>query len=150
METKIYECPECGRKYGNLTKVQTCISNHLADAKAKEDAERAERRAKEIEALQSQNAKLIEQVQENCKKLRGFGLSASVTYLENIGARTTRVNINGEPICEKENTGNKEDAFNKFLEELIELEKDLEAKLTPEEKKEVEDTEKLLKSIFGF
>ena len=91
METKVYVCPECGRKYSDLAKVQSCISNHLADAKAKEDAERVERRAKELEALQLQNAKLIEQVRENCKKLRGFGVNASVTYFENIGTKTTKV-----------------------------------------------------------
>lgn len=151
METKVYVCPECGRKYGDLAKVQSCISNHLADAKAKEDAEKA-KREKEIEALQLQNAKLIEQVRENCRKLRGLGVSASVTYLENVGTKTTRVNIKGDPIptCAKENVGNKEDALSKFLAELIELEKNLEAKMTPEEKKEAEDAEKLLKTMFGF
>lgn len=151
METKVYVCPECGRKYGDLAKVQSCISNHLADAKAKEDAEKA-KREKEIEALQLQNAKLIEQVRENCRKLRGLGVSASVTYLENVGTKTTRVNIKGDPIptCAKENAGNKEDALSKFLAELIELEKNLEAKMTPEEKKEAEDAEKLLKTMFGF
>lgn len=155
METKVYVCPECGRKYGDLAKVQSCISNHLADARAKakekEDAEKA-KREKEIEALQLQNAKLIEQIRENCRKLRGFGVSASVTYLENVGTKTTKVNVKGDPIpaCIKENVGNKEDALSKFLTELIELEKNLEAKMTPEEKKEVEDAEKLLKTIFGF
>lgn len=151
METKVYVCPECGRKYGDLAKVQSCISNHLADAKAKEDAEKA-KKEKEIEALQLQNAKLIEQVRENCRKLRGLGVSASVTYLENVGTKTTRVNIKGDPIptCTKENVGNKEDALSKFLAELIELEKNLEAKMTPEEKKEAEDAEKLLKTMFGF
>lgn len=151
METKIYVCPECGRKYGDLAKVQSCISNHLADAKAKEDAEKA-KKAKEIETLQLQNAKLIEQVRENCKKLRSLGVSASVTYLENTGTKTTKVNIKGDPIptCVKENVGNKEDGLSKFLAELIEIEKNLEAKMTPEEKKEVEDAEKLLKTIFGF
>lgn len=151
METKIYVCPECGRKYGDLAKVQSCISNHLADAKAKEDAEKA-KREKEIEALQLQNAKLIEQVRENCRKLRGLGVSASVTYLENVGTKTTRINIKGDPIptCAKENAENKEDALSKFLAELIELEKNLEAKMTPEEKKEAEDAEKLLKTMFGF
>lgn len=151
METKAYVCPECGRKYSDLTKVQSCISNHLADAKAKEDAEKA-KREKEIEALQLQNAKLIEQVRENCRKLRGLGVSASVTYLENVGAKTTRVNVKGDPIPTgvKENAENKEDALSKFLAELIELEKNLEAKMTPEEKKEAEDAEKLLKTIFGF
>lgn len=151
METKVYVCPECGRKYGDLTKVQTCISNHLADAKAKKDAEKA-KREKEIETLQLQNAKLIEQVRENCRKLRGLGVSASVTYLENIGTKTTRVNIKGDPIstCTKENIENKGDALSKFLSELIELEKNLEAKMTPEEKKEAEDAEKLLKTMFGF
>lgn len=151
METKVYVCPECGRKYGDLAKVQSCISNHLADAKAKEDAEKA-KKAKEIETLQLQNAKLIEQVRENCKKLRSLGVSASVTYLENTGTKTTKVNIKGDPIptCVKENVGNKEDGLSKFLAELIEIEKNLEAKMTPEEKKEVEDAEKLLKTIFGF
>lgn len=155
METKVYVCPECGRKYDNLAKVQSCISNHLADArakeKAKEDAEKA-KKEKEIEALQLQNAKLIEQVRENCRKLRSLGVSASVTYLENTGIKTTKVNIKGDPIptCTKENAGNKEDALSKFLAELIELEKNLEAKMTPEEKKEAEDAEKLLKAIFGF
>lgn len=151
METKVYVCPECGRKYGDLAKVQSCISNHLADAKAKEDAEKA-KREKEIEALQLQNAKLIEQVRENCRKLQGLGVSASVTYLENVGTKTTRVNIKEDPIstCVKENEGNKEDALSKFLAELIELEKNLEAKMTPEEKKEAEDAEKLLKTMFGF
>lgn len=151
MGTKIYVCPECGRKYGDLAKVQSCISNHLADAKAKEDAEKA-KREKEIETLQLQNAKLIEQVRENCRKLRGFGVSASVTYFENVGTKTTRVNIKGDPIptCAKGNVGNKEDALSKFLAELIELEKNLEAKMTPEEKKEAEDAEKLLKTMFGF
>lgn len=151
METKVYVCPECGRKYGDLAKVQSCISNHLADAKAKEDAEKA-KREKEIEALQLQNAKLIEQVRENCRKLRGLGVSASVTYLENVGTKTTRVNIKGDPIptCAKENVGNKEDALSKLVAELIELEKNLEAKMTPEEKKEAEDAEKLLKAMFGF
>lgn len=151
METKIYVCPECGRKYSDLAKVQSCISNHLADAKAKKDAEKV-KREKEIEALQLQNAKLIEQVRENCRKLRGLGVSASVTYLENIGTKATKVNIKGDPIptCVKENIGDKEDAFNKFLAELNELEKNLKAKMTPEEIKEAEDTEKLLKTIFGF
>jgi hypothetical protein len=154
MEPKIYVCPECGRKYSDLTKVQSCIVNHLADAKAKKDAERAEKakREKEIETLQLQNAKLIEQVRENCRKLRGFGVNASVTYFENIGTKTTKVNIKGDPIptCVKENVGNEEDALGKFLAELNELEKNLKAKMTPEEIKEAEDTEKLLKSIFGF
>lgn len=151
METKVYVCPECGRKYDNLAKVQSCISNHLADAKAKEDAEKV-KREKEIEALQLQNAKLIEQVRENCRKLRGLGVSASVTYLENVGTKTTRVNIKGDPIptCVKENAGNNEDVLSKLIKELIDLEKDLEAKMTPEEKKEVEDAEKLLKAMFGF
>lgn len=151
METKVYVCPECGRKYDNLAKVQSCISNHLADAKTKEDAEKA-KREKEIEALQLQNAKLIEQVRENCRKLRGLGVRASVTYIENIGVKATRVNIKGDPIPTraKENVGNKEDALSKFLTELIELEKNLEAKMTPEEKKEAEDAEKLLKTMFGF
>lgn len=151
METKIYVCPECGRKYSDLAKVQSCISNHLADAKAKEDAEKT-KKAKEIETLQLQNSKLIEQVQENCKKLRSLGMSASVTYLENTGAKTTKVSIKGDPIptCVKENVGNKEDGLSKFLAELIEIEKDLEAKMTPEEKKEAENAEKLLKTIFGF
>lgn len=151
METKVYVCPECGRKYGDLAKVQSCISNHLADAKAKEDVEKA-KREKEIEALQLKNAKLIEQVRENCRKLRSLGVSASVTYLENVGTKTTKVNVKGDPIstCTKENVGNKEDALSKFLAELIELEKNLEAKMTPEEKKEAEDAEKLLKAIFGF
>ena len=151
METKIYVCPECGIKYSDLAKVQSCISNHLADTKAKEDAEKAKKK-KEIEELQLQNAKLIEQVRENCRKLRGLGVSASVTYLENIGTKTTRANIKGDaiPTCVKENTGNKEDALNKFLAELIELEKNLEAKMTSEEKKEVEDAEKFLKTMFGF
>lgn len=151
METKIYVCPECGRKYSDLAKVQSCISNHLADAKAKKDAEKA-KREKEIEALQLQNAKLIEQVRENCRKLRGLGINASVTYFENIGTKTTKVNIKGDPIptCAKENVGDNEDALNKFLAELNELEKNLKAKMTPEEIKEAEDTEKLLKTIFGF
>lgn len=155
METKVYECPECGRKYGDLTKVQSCISNHLADAKVKakekEDAEKA-KREKEIEALQFQNAKLIEQVRENCRKLRGFGVSASVTYLENAGTKTTRVNVKGDPIptYSKENVENKEDALSKFLAELLELEKNLEARMTPEEKKEAEDAERFLKAMFGF
>jgi len=151
METKVYVCPECGRKYGDLAKVQSCISNHLADAKAKEDAEKA-KREKEIEVLQLQNAKLIEQVRENCRKLRGLGVSASVTYLENVGTKTTRVNVKEDPIptCAKENVRNKEDALSKFLVELIELEKSLEAKMTIEEKKEAEDAEKLLKTMFGF
>lgn len=151
METKTYVCPECGRKYGNLTKVQTCISNHLADAKAKEDAEKA-KREKEIEALQLQNTKLIEQVRENCRKLRGLGVSASVTYLENVGTKTTKVNIKGDPIptCVKENTGNKEDDLGEFFAKLIDPEKILGAKMTPEEKKEIEGAEKLLKTIFGF
>ena len=151
METKVYVCPECGRKYSDLAKVQSCISNHLADAKAKEDAEKA-KREKEIEALQLQNAKLIEQVRENCRKLRSLGVSASVTYFENVGTKTTKVNVKEDPIptCVKENVENKEDALSKFLAELIELEKNLEAKMTPEEKKEAEDAEKLLKTIFGF
>lgn len=151
METKVYVCPECGRKYGDLAKVQSCISNHLADAKAKEDAEKA-KREKEIEALQLQNAKLIEQVRENCRKLRGLGVSASVTYLENVGTKSTRVNIKGDPIstCAKKNIGSKEDALSKLLAGLIELEKDFEANITPEEKKEAEDAEKLLKAMFGF
>lgn len=151
METKVYVCPECGRKYGDLAKVQSCISNHLADAKAKEDVEKA-KREKEIETLQTENAKLIEQVRENCRKLRGLGVSASVTYLENIGTKATRVSIKGDsiPTCVKESTGNKEDVLSKFLAELIELEKNLEAKMTPEEKKEVEDAEKFLKTMFGF
>lgn len=151
METKVYVCPECGRKYGDLAKVQSCISNHLADAKAKEDAEKA-KKAKEIETLQLQNAKLIKQIRENCNKLRSLGVSASVTYLENTGTKTTKVNIKEDPIptCVKENVGNKEDALSKFLSELIELEKNLEAKMTPEEKKEAKDAEKLLKTMFGF
>lgn len=159
METKVYVCPECDRKYSDLAKVQSCISNHLADVKAKKDAEKA-KREKEIEVLQLQNAKLIEQVRENCRKLRGFGVSASVTYFENIGPKTTKVNIKEDPIltyikdpvptCIKENSENDKDILNKFFSELIDLEKNLEAKMTPEEKKEVEDAEKLLKTMFGF
>ena len=151
MSMKTYVCPECGRKYEDLVKIQSCISAHIADAKAKEDAEKA-RREKEIEVLQIQNTKLIEQVRENCRKLRGLGVSASVTYLENVDTKTTKVNIKGDPIptCVKENAGNEGDNLGEFFAKLIDPEKILEAKMTPEEKKEVEDLEKLLKTIFGF
>lgn len=150
MTNKFHACPVCGRKYCDLNDLARCISAHAKDQTAQ--AEEAEKKQKEIEALQLQNAKLIEQVRENCRKLRGLGVSASVTYLENVGTKTTRVNIKGDPIptCAKENVGNKEDALSKFLAELIELEKSLEAKMTPEEKKEAEDAEKLLKTMFGF
>lgn len=151
MSMKTYVCPECGRKYEDLVKVQSCISAHIADAKAKEDAEKA-RREKEIEVLQLQNTELIEQVRENCRKLRGLGVSASVTYLENVGTKTTKVNIKGDPIptCVKESTGNKEDDLGEFFAKLIDPEKILGAKMTPEEEKEIEDAEKLLKTIFGL
>lgn len=143
METKTYVCPECGRKYGDLTKVQTCIATHIADAKAKEDTERARaRKEKEIETLQTQNAKLIEQIRENCRKLRGLGVKASVTYFENeVGARTTK--IQGNPISEDE-------ALAQFVKALADFDKELTAKMTPKQKAETEEAEKFLKDIFGF
>lgn len=141
METKTYVCPECGRKYGDLTKVQTCIATHIADAKAKEDAERA-RKEKEIETLQTQNAKLIEQIRENCRKLRGLGVKASVTYFENeVGARTTK--IQGNPVSEDE-------ALAQFVKALADLDKELTAKMTAKEKADTKDAEKFLKDIFGL
>lgn len=156
MTNKLHACPVCGRKYCDLNDLARCISAHAKDQTTQ--AEEAEKKQKRIEELQLQNAKLIEQVRENCRKLRGLGVSASVTYLENAGIKTTRVNIKGDPIptCVKENVENKkenvekEDVLSKFLAELIELEKNLEAKMTPEEKKEAEDAEKLLKAMFGF
>lgn len=150
MTNKLHACPVCGRKYCDLNDLARCISAHAKDQTTQ--AEEAEKKQKRIEELQLQNAKLIEQVRENCRKLRGLGVSASVTYLENVGTKTTRVNIKGDPIptCTKESVENKEDALSKFLAELIELEKNLEAKMTPEEKKEAEDAEKLLKAMFGF
>lgn len=141
METKTYVCPECGRKYGDLTKVQACISAHIADVKAKEDAERA-RKEKEIETLQAQNAKLIEQVRENCRKLRGLGVKASVTYFENeVSSRTTK--IQGNPISEDE-------ALTQFVKALTDLDKELTAKTTPKQKTDAKEAEEFLKQIFDF
>jgi len=132
METKIYVCPECGRKYGDLTKVQSCISNHIADAKEET------KRAKEIEALQLQNVKLIEQVRENCRKLRSLGVSASVTYLENLEKPDKKTDINTPK---------------NFDEQLKKIDEELEKareKLSPEERQIADDFEKALAAILGI
>lgn len=141
MAMKTYVCPECGRKYEDLVKLQSCISAHIADAKAKEDSERA-KREKEIETLQMQNAKLIEQVRENCRKLCGLGVKASVTYFENeVSSRSTK--IQGNPISEDE-------ALTQFVKALTDLDKELTAKMTPEQKVDTKEAEKFLKDIFGL
>jgi dihydroorotate dehydrogenase len=151
MANKLHACPVCGRKYCDLNDLARCIKAHAKDQITQ--AEEVEKKQKEIEALQLQNAKLIGQVRENCRKLRGLGVSASVTYFENVDTKTTRVNVKEDPIptCVKENVGNKEDTLSNLLAELVdELEKSLGAKMTPEENKEVENAEKLLKAMFRF
>lgn len=138
METKIYVCPECGRKYGDLTKVQSCISNHLADAeRIRKEAEKA-KAEQEIKNLQAQNKQLINQIQSNCEKLNSLGVQASITYIEGLEKLDRKTNIN---------TSKNFDEQLKKIDEELEKAKE---KLSPKERQIADDFEKALAAILGI
>ena len=87
----------------------------------------------------------ISKINENCKELKKLGVNASVNYSQTNSNDGAVKNIRTSNIYKST-----EDYFNDFaniLEKEIEKER---AKLTPEERKEVEDAEKFLKTMFGF
>ena len=143
MEMKKYMCPICGRGYtvDELDKLSLCISKHKEDIAAEKNKEKTEN----IERLERDNLELISKINENCKELKKLGITASVNYSQTNSNDGAVKNIRTSNICKSI-----EDHFNDFADILEkEIEKES-AKLTPEERENVDNFEKKLRTILGY
>lgn len=143
METKKYMCPVCGRRYGvdELDKLSLCISKHKEDIAAEKNKEKTEN----IERLKQDNLELISKINENCKELKKLGVNASVNYGQTNSNDGAVKNIRTSNIYKS--TEDYSNDFANILEKEIEKER---AKLTPEERENVDNFEKKLRTILGL
>ena len=143
MEMKKYMCPICGRGYtvDELDKLSLCISKHKEDIAVEKDKEKTEN----IERLKRDNLELISKINENCKELKKLGVNASVNYSQTNSNDGAVKNIRTSNIY-KSTEDYSNDLVN-ILEKEIEEER---AKLTPEERENVDNFEKELRTILGL
>ena len=143
MEMKRYMCPICGRGYivDELDKLSLCISKHKEDIAAEKDKEKTEN----IERLKRDNLELISKINENCKELKKLGVNASVNYSQTNSNDGAVKNIRTSNIYKS--TEDYSNDFANILEKEIEKEG---AKLTPEERENVDNFEKKLRTILGL
>ena len=143
MEMKRYMCPICGRGYivDELDKLSLCISKHKEDIAAEKDKEKTEN----IERLKRDNLELISKINENCKELKKLGITASVNYSQTNSNDGAVKNIRTSNIYKS--TEDYSNDFANILEKEIEKER---AKLTPEERENVDNFEKKLRTILGL
>ena len=143
MEMKRYVCPICGRGYivDELDKLSLCISKHKEDIAAEKDKEKTEN----IERLKRDNLELISKINENCKELKKLGVNASVNYSQTNSNDGAVKNIRTSNIYKS--TEDYSNDFANILEKEIEKER---AKLTPEERENVDNFEKKLRAILGL
>lgn len=143
MEMKRYMCPICGRGYivDELDKLSLCISKHKEDIAAEKDKEKTEN----IERLKRDNLELISKINENCKELKKLGVNASVNYSQTNSNDGAVKNIRTSNIYKS--TEDYSNDFANILEKEIEKER---AKLTPEERENVDNFEKKLRTILGL
>ena len=143
MEMKRYVCPICGRGYivDELDKLSLCISKHKEDIAAEKDKEKTEN----IERLKRDNLELISKINENCKELKKLGVNASVNYSQTNSNDGAVKNIRTSNIYKS--TEDYSNDFANILEKEIEKER---AKLTPEERENVDNFEKKLRTILGL
>ena len=143
MGMKRYMCPICGRGYivDELDKLSLCISKHKEDIAAEKDKEKTEN----IERLKRDNLELISKINENCKELKKLGVNASVNYSQTNSNDGAVKNIRTSNIYKS--TEDYSNDFANILEKEIEKER---AKLTPEERENVDNFEKKLRTILGL
>lgn len=143
MEMKRYMCPICGRGYivDELDKLSLCISKHKEDIAAEKNKEKTEN----IERLKRDNLELISKINENCKELKKLGVNASVNYSQTNSNDGAVKNIRTSNIYKS--TEDYSNDFANILEKEIEKER---AKLTPEERENVDNFEKKLRTILGL
>ena len=143
MEMKRYMCPICGRGYivDELDKLSLCISKHKEDIAAEKDKEKTAN----IERLKRVNLELISKINENCKELKKLGVNASVNYSQTNSNDGAVKNIRTSNIYKS--TEDYSNDFANILEKEIEKER---AKLTPEERENVDNFEKKLRTILGL
>ena len=143
MEMKRYMCPICGRGYivDELDKLSLCISKHKEDIAAEKDKGKKEN----IERLKQDNLELISKINENCKELKKLGVNASVNYSQTNSNDGAVKNIRTSNIYKS--TEDYSNDFANILEKEIEKER---AKLTPEERENVDNFEKKLRTILGL
>lgn len=143
MGMKRYMCPVCGRSYmvDELDKLSLCISKHKEDIAAEKNKEKTEN----IERLKRDNLELISKINENCKELKKLGVNASVNYSQTNSNDGAVKNIRTSNIY-KSTEDYSNDLVN-ILEKEIEKER---AKLTPEERENVDNFEKELRTILGL
>ena len=143
MGMKRYMCPVCGRSYmvDELDKLSLCISKHKEDIAAEKNKEKTEN----IERLKRDNLELISKINENCKELKKLGVNASVNYSQTNSNDGAVKNIRTSNIY-KSTEDYSNDLVN-ILEKEIEEER---AKLTPEERENVDNFEKELRTILGL
>jgi flagellar biosynthesis GTPase FlhF len=136
-------CPICGRGYivDELDKLSLCISKHKEDIAAEKDKEKTEN----IERLKRDNLELISKINENCKELKKLGVNASVNYSQTNSNDGAVKNIRTSNIYKS--TEDYSNDFANILEKEIEKER---AKLTPEERENVDNFEKKLRTILGL
>lgn len=143
MEMKKYMCPVCGRGYtvDELDKLSLCISKHKEDIAAEKNKEKIEN----IERLKQDNLELISKINENCKELKKLGVNASVNY--------SQTNSNGGAVknIRTSNTYKSTEDYSNDFANIFEKEiKRERAKLTPEERENVDNFEKKLRTILGL
>ena len=143
MEMNKYMCPICGRGYtvDELDKLSLCISKHKEDIAAEKNKEKTEN----IERLERDNLELISKINENCKELKKLGITASVNYSQTNSNDGAVKNIRTSNIYKS--TEDYSNDFANILEKEIEKER---AKLTPEERENVDNFEKKLRTILGL
>ena len=143
MGMKRYMCPVCGRSYmvDELDKLSLCISKHKEDIAAEKNKEKKEN----IERLKRDNLELISKINENCKELKKLGVNASVNYSQTNSNDGAVKNIRTSNIYKS--TENYSNDLVNTLEKEIEKER---AKLTPEERENVDNFEKELRTILGL
>lgn len=145
MEMKKYMCPVCGRGYtvDELDKLSLCISKHKEDIAAEKNKEKTEN----IERLKQDNLELISKINENCKELKKLGVNASVNYSQTNSNDGAVKNIRTSNIYKS--TEDYSNDLANILEKEIEKKKER-AKLTPEERENVDNFEKKLRTILGL
>lgn len=105
MEKKKYVCPVCQKECENLMTLNECIARHIEYEKY----EREEAKTKEINRLKTENENLVRQIEENCKKLKKFEITANIKYniFEKRYSQNFRDLNSTEPNSSKENIKSK-------------------------------------------
>lgn len=75
MEKK-YVCPVCQKECENLTTLNKCVTQHIEYEKN----EQARVKTDQINSLKAENERLVRQIERNCKKLKGLGVTAIINY----------------------------------------------------------------------